>query len=301
MDMGFTAIEWPDWTWNPVWGCKRKCKTPAGEVYCYAWGIDEHHPNPHVPDFGIPTLMKAIDAEIPRSVKCIFVNSMSDVCYWQPEWLERVIARIKGYPDKYFVFLTKDYEFYRKHIYLMNLPNVMLGYTATNEAQYEAVVAEHDRLMDAMDAMDEMDKDGRPVVRQAHHDTSGAKLVLNIEPMFDPVPDYLVENLWDWVIVGPLNKHGRSKYIPKEWLEPIIREAKNKLYPLFMKNGFKLMHNWGDDFIQEKPEYCKKLKIESFDKLRMTELKMRGVQPGVAVLQEADQITLFDSTRNFED
>lgn len=217
--MKHTKIDWCEWTWNPVWGCKNNCQTPSGKPYCYAREINEKHPR--IKDFNIPELSNRIDAVFLKNVKLIFVNSMSDVCYWQEDWLDRVLNRIKENPDKVFIFLTKGYRYYREHIAKMDLPNVILGLTATNRQQFDLVYPEGYWL---------------------NTELQKAKTLLNIEPIFQAPPANLFRsNIWSWVIVGALQMNYRVVDIQDRNILDGIQIAKDiqetKDMPVFYKSS----------------------------------------------------------------
>lgn len=121
------SIGWADWSSNEVWGCLHNCP------YCYARSIAKRfgrqiarneligrsvseeekeillsHNASKLKNF-IPTwIQRNFEKRIPKSAKHIFVNSMSDVVFWKKEWLVLVYEKAKMYPDKKFLFLTKD-------------------------------------------------------------------------------------------------------------------------------------------------------------------------------------------------
>ena len=123
------SIVWADWSWNPVWGCHNNCP------YCYARKIAKRFGNQICgrDDFKPVWIEKNFQKPIPKYATHIFVNSMSDVAYWKDEWKERVFEKIEKYPDKKFMFLTKN----RRLMNDSSTPNVFLGFTIENQAQLE--------------------------------------------------------------------------------------------------------------------------------------------------------------------
>ena len=90
--MNKTKIEWTDYTWNPVTGCKRNC------WYCYGKRIRRRF-FPEVPW----TKLMWFDERLEEPLKVkkpskIFVGSMSDIEYWRPIDIKRII-RISGVFD----------------------------------------------------------------------------------------------------------------------------------------------------------------------------------------------------------
>ena len=125
--MNKTKIDYADYTWNPVWGCRNTCE------YCYAratakrWGAS-FEPNWREKNFNRP---------MPKKPSIIFVNSMSDICWWENEWLIKVFDRIDT-AEAYkhiFLFLTKKPEIYTTPQWLVAPDNVWRGFTATNDEE----------------------------------------------------------------------------------------------------------------------------------------------------------------------
>jgi len=111
-----TKIDWPglDYTWNPVIGCKRNCS------YCYAKRMNTRFK--WIPEWTDPQYFPE-RLDIPLKVKkpsTFFVGSISDICFWKPEWMEAVLTVCDGCPQHTFMFLTKDPETYFKHKFPKN-------------------------------------------------------------------------------------------------------------------------------------------------------------------------------------
>ena len=98
-----TKIEWTDYTWNPVWGCKSNCD------YCYAKNIAKRFAKPmSEKNMEYGTEMEALQIEeelknflptwlpnnfnkhLPKKPSKIFVGSMSDIAFWKMEWIYKV-------------------------------------------------------------------------------------------------------------------------------------------------------------------------------------------------------------------
>lgn len=75
-----TKIDWCDCTVNPVVGCERGCG------YCYARKLNNRFgfiKDWSKPQF-FPERLKQFDSKKPKS---IFINSMSDIAYWETKWV----------------------------------------------------------------------------------------------------------------------------------------------------------------------------------------------------------------------
>jgi protein gp37 len=236
-----TKIEWCDITWNPVWGCLRGCE------YCYAKRIsrrfyrkignidinykldnniipysesliERYEEYDNLYNFHPIWLESNFQKKFPKKPSHIFVNSMSDICYWQPEWIYRVFDRIKQYPQHKFLFLTKDMK-----SYFINYPeNCWLGITAADQKQ-----------MDNLGSF-----------------TSSHIVFISVEPIQEKIKLTVKPN---WLIIGAETGNRKNKVIPeKSWIANLLLEADRYLIPVFMKDNLKPV--WGNELIQEWPE-----------------------------------------------
>ena len=105
--MNKTKIEYVDYTWSPVTGCKNNCS------YCYAKRIatrfrgTKAYPNGFKPTFRPERLNEPLKLKKPSK---IFVCSMGDLFGdWVPnEWIDVVLDTVKKCPQHTFLFLTKN-------------------------------------------------------------------------------------------------------------------------------------------------------------------------------------------------
>lgn len=113
--MNRTKIEWCDWTWNPVTGCKHGCP------YCYARKIAERFKGSKAWPHGFEPTFHPDRLDAPRHVgrqyynafpkgSTIFVCSMADLFGdWVPyEWQHRVLDACMCTPRHTYIFLTKN-------------------------------------------------------------------------------------------------------------------------------------------------------------------------------------------------
>ncbi len=106
-------IGWCSMTLNPVIGCKNNCD------YCYAKRINDRFK--FTKDFSILEWReKSFQKRLPKKPQRIFVGSMSEIYYWEPEWMEMVIEKTKQYPQHVFQFLTKFPEVYADWVFPKN-------------------------------------------------------------------------------------------------------------------------------------------------------------------------------------
>jgi len=115
--MNKTAIEWCDYTWNPVTGCLHDCP------YCYARKIAERFKGSKAWPQGFEPMFHPDRLDAPRHVgrqynclesmakgSTVFVCSMADLFgSWVPEeWIIRVMEAAKRVPRHTYIFLTKN-------------------------------------------------------------------------------------------------------------------------------------------------------------------------------------------------
>jgi len=207
--MSKTRIDWCDEVWNPVWGCKRECF-----FKCYAKGFHKRFAkklgitNP----FEKPTWIESnFQKKLPNKPKRIFVGSMSDIEYWEDGWMQKVLNKIKDYPQHTFLFLTKNPSSYVG----WNFPeNCWIGVTW--------IGTEFGWLKKAI-PQEVLAKNKRNIK------------FISIEPLLGvEEPVMSIFQFIDWVIVGGLTPKPVHKRV---WVEDILKEAKRKDVPVFLKNN----------------------------------------------------------------
>lgn len=206
--MGFqkTKIEWADYTWNTVSGCKNGC------WYCYARRIRERF-NPSIPFTEIIPSFSGIFGPVKlKKPARIFVGSMTD---YFAEWakglyydVKHIIEITAKYPQHTFMFLTKTPQNYSRFTFPKNC---WLGTTYTG---------------------------GGDVLKIVNLKTSKNDNIkyVSYEPMLDN--SYVPIAGIDWLILGALTGPGANKYKPKdEDVKKIIERCQIYNVPLFMKHS----------------------------------------------------------------
>ena len=203
------SIEWAQFSWNPVTGCKHDCP------YCYARDIAERfYKQKFEPSFYPGRLSMPKNTKVPPkafndvSYKNVFTCSMADLFgRWVPDaWINEVFKAVSDSPEWNFLFLTK----FPKRMTEFSYPaNAWLGTSVDCQARVKA----------AEDAFEQV--------------TSGTKW-LSIEPMLEPLKFTRLE-LFDWVVIGGSSKSTRTPEWtpPFDWLADLhtqAREAGCKIY-----------------------------------------------------------------------
>lgn len=182
--MNKTKIEWCDYTFNPVTGCKHGCK------YCYASKIAIRFTGHFNPTFH----PKRLKDKMPKKPSKIFVCSMADLFGdWVPsDWIEQILMRVVCQnPQHTFMFLTKNPKRYSEYGFPSN---TMLGVTINTKNDLERMEI---------------------LTKQKRQDS----LFVSIEPLLDDFTGVDFSGV-DLIIVGAMTGAGAIK--PKrEWIESI--------------------------------------------------------------------------------
>lgn len=204
------SIEWADWSWNPVTGCKHECS------YCYArdianrfWG-DSYG---FEPTLHPGRLMAPYNTKLPKDVESniarrnVFANSMSDLYgRWVPQaWIDAVFKAMSDNPQWNFLTLTK---FPKRAAELEYPENVWIGTSVDLQVRVKAAEEAFEKI--------------RCGVRW-----------LSIEPLLEPLT-FEKPELFDWVVIGGASKSSQTP----DWTPPaswLIRVAAQ-----FLDHGAKI-------------------------------------------------------------
>lgn len=190
-----------DFTWNPVYGCHRRC------YYCYARKIhDGYHKRfnkgtENFKQFAVPfETIQFFDNRLEQPLqyqtqKTIFCGDMADICFQHPNNIKKLIEVMRRCEWHRFLLLTKDYGFYTKYEWPLN---VWLGITMEFAQLHKNPQFK--------------------LFKQLHH----PRKFISIEPimgMFDGFDLSFVQ----WVIVGKMNeKYTDKPIVPEErWVKSI--------------------------------------------------------------------------------
>lgn len=200
-----TEIDWCDATCNFVIGCPRGCE------YCYARIMNDTRfhwvENFSKPEFK-PNAIKILKSKKP---KAIFMNSLSDVAFWEDSWGNEVDLAMMSNPQHKYIFLTKDSivnPISTNCFYGLTIPDQMATFSLNHTFDF-----------------------------------------LSIEPILEPIKINDFMNIKQ-VIIGAETGKRKDKVIPKkEWIDDIVKQCDEQGVRVFMKGGLRKI--MGDDFRQD--------------------------------------------------
>lgn len=221
--MNKTKIEWTDYTWNPITGCKHGCP------YCYARKITarfpKNFPRGFEPCFYHERLNEPLQEK--RTSK-IFTVSMGDMFgEWIPElWQNLILNTIDQCPHHQFQILTKAPRNIHRHIHSWP-KNVWIG-TSLTGGDWPSVSQE------------------RILAIKRH---KGIKFV-SFEPLLNEGSlDYIDLCGINWVIIGAQTNPLK---LPKEgWVKRIIDMANESNAAVFVKDN--ILRNYRTWYPQDFP------------------------------------------------
>lgn len=245
--MNRSKIEWCDYTWNPITGCRHNCPycyarrmtarfagdvrlnlmakkdyslVPAADGGADLYALDNPMLNetgrPLVYPFGFaPTLhryrMNTMDKL--KMGNNIFVGAMADIFgEWVPDaWIREVFAACMEHPIHNYLFLTKNPERYERMEAAGTLPargNFWYGSTLTRP-------------------------EDKCFISNFHH------TFWSIEPIHAPFQVWERDGFSpDWIVIGAETGRRKEKVIPcREWIEGIVKQCDRAGIPAFMKES----------------------------------------------------------------
>lgn len=212
------SIEWAQWSWNPVTGCRHECP------YCYARDIalsqrmEKVYPNGFEPTFRSNALNAPRHTKVPKEadrdtrLKNVFTCSMADLFgRWVPsEWIEAVFQAVRDNPQWNFLFLTK----FPKRMAEFEIPkNAWMGTTVDLQA----------RAQNAETAFAKV--------------KSGVRW-LSVEPMLEPLKFSRLD-LFDWVVIGGASRSQKTPewHPPFEWVANLVEQCRSAGTKVYFKTN----------------------------------------------------------------
>jgi protein gp37/ParB-like chromosome segregation protein Spo0J len=220
------AIEWAQWSWNPLTGCLHDCP------YCYARDIATSgrtasaFPNGFAPTLKPRSLLTPRNMHVPREAmpdlvsgspadtrfRNVFTGSMADIFgRWVPdEWIEAVLAEIRAAPQWNFLCLTK-------------FPKRMAEFTIPENAWMGTTVDLQARIASAEAAFERID----------------CKVKwLSCEPLIEPLRFKHLDR-FNWIVIGGASRSTKTPVWrpPFEWVMDLVLEARAAGLKIYMKTN----------------------------------------------------------------
>lgn len=265
--MNKSKIDWTDYSWNPITGCRHNCP------YCYAdrqvkrfsgdirlnkasgQGQYDKEKGLHILDkpfvtregralnypFGFEPTLHKYRFDWPTKIKFgrnVFVGSMADMFgEWVPdEWIEMVFEACDKSPQHNYMFLTKNPKRY------MELADKGI-LRAKNNFWYGTSTP-------------------TPGTEFFWHEQLNT--FVSIEPILAPwpegTPDEIVRKV-NWVIIGAETGNRKGKIVPqREWIVELVNQCISAKAPVFLKDNLQEVMGKGYDLkpLQEFPESLKR-------------------------------------------
>lgn len=189
-------------TLNPVVGC------PIGCRFCYARRIAEKYGM--VEDFSQPTFFpNRIRVLSRRKPTVFFLNSMSDVAFWEGDWLRQVMDAVRLNPQHEYLLLTKRPDRLIGSDCFSDTDTVHLGVTVT--------CARDSWRLDALRAID---------VRHR---------IASFEPMHGPVDQTDWTGI-EWAMIGEETGPEADSHRPEtQWVLDAVDKAHSEGIPVSIK------------------------------------------------------------------
>jgi protein gp37 len=206
-------IEWAQWSWNPVTGCRHNCP------YCYARDIaNRFYPMQFEPAFWYKRLTDPANTSVPAkaetdvSFKNVFTCSMADLFgRWVPTaWIEAVLEQVASNPQWNFLFLTK----FAARLTEFSFPaNAWVGTTVDCQARVKAA-------------------------EEAFARVKASVKWLSVEPMIEPLTFQHLDR-FDWIVIGGASRSTQTPewHVPIEWWAPLYHEAANLGLSIYLKSN----------------------------------------------------------------
>jgi protein gp37 len=234
---GKRGIEWTDYTWNPVGGCRHACKweMPDGSVaQCYAKSVAEGVAMAAYPEGFEYHYFKPMILDEPYKLKTpsrIFLDSMSDLMgHWVPDDdIRRVFDACRAADWHQFQLLTKNparlLQFagdIPENVWIgVSLPPTFMWGKRLSHVQQARLFAKTLRIIGDLQPL--------PNIKW-----------LSLEPLsFDAAPIMAanMDKLPDWIVIGAAS-NGRNLYQPDPaHVGRILHIADMRQIPIFFKGN----------------------------------------------------------------
>lgn len=210
------SIEWAQWSWNPITGCKHDCS------YCYARDIaGRFYPQKFEPSIYPSRFSAPYQTQVPAqaknntALKNVFTGSMADIFgRWVPdEWIESVFEVVAENPQWNFLFLTK----FPKRMVEFDYPqNAWLGTSVDCQSRVKAA-------------------------EEAFANVRSGTKWLSIEPMLEPIKFKHLDR-FDWIVIGGASRStGAPAWVPPlDWIINLHQQARDAGCKIYYKDNLPL-------------------------------------------------------------
>lgn len=212
-----TSIEWAQWSWNPVTGCKHNC------AYCYARDIANRFYDHKFQPALIPSRLTAPfsvavppQAERDTAYRNVFTCSMADLFgRWVPQpWIDAVLDTVHAAPQWNFMFLTK----FPIRLSEQDWPtNAIVGASVDTQIRVKSTIKAFKKLKQSSNA---------------------AYTWLSLEPLLEPLQFDSLE-MFDLIVIGGASRSSQTpEWVPPtSWYEALLWQARQDGCRIYMKDN----------------------------------------------------------------
>jgi protein gp37/ParB-like chromosome segregation protein Spo0J len=202
-----SAIEWAQWSWNPITGCLHECP------YCYARDITQDTKTKSAFPYGFEPTLKPLHLLAPRAheppadamfdvrYKNVFTGSMADIFgRWVPrDWIDAILREVYNATQWNFLFLTK-------------FPHRMSEFEFPDNAWIGTTVDLQARVVNA---------------EKAFAQVKAKTKWLSVEPMLEPLTFSRLD-LFQWIVIGGATKQSQTDgwHPPFIWVHDLVNQAR---------------------------------------------------------------------------
>lgn len=239
---GGRGIEWTEYTWNPIGGCKHGCRwiMPDGSVAeCYAKTIAERVAQGAYPHGFEHHYWRPDQLQAPLSLKApsrIFLDSMSDLMgHWvSSEQIEEVLAICEQASWHTFQLLTKNAPRLKEFSFP---PNVWVGVSSPPSILFGRKLSsvQQTRMLKTM--------------LEVLQNVNASIRWMSIEPLSFDIAPCLENSRLDWAVIGAAT-NGVKTYQPKpEWVQNVLDVLDSQGTKIFFKGNLE-WDPWREEFPQ---------------------------------------------------